>query len=82
VDSKKKCRQYPVEYLKFDFIASPQNVQFPHCILCDKTFTSNEAKKPLRVKDHLSRVHCDNASKEHSYFKHLTAKSDKRSTVS
>jgi hypothetical protein len=76
---KKKCRQYSAEYLKFGFIASPQNVQFPHCLLCDKTFTSNEAMKPSRMKDHLSRVHSD---KELSYFQHLKAKADKRPNVS
>lgn len=82
MDSKKKCRQYSAEYLKFGFIASPQNVQLPHCLLCDKTFTSNEAMKPSRMKDHLSRVHSDKVSKELSFFQHLKAKADKRPAVS
>lgn len=82
MNSKKKCRQYSAEYLKFGFIASPQNVLFPHCLLCNKTFNSNEAMKPSRMKDHLSRAHTDKMNKELSYFQHLKTQVDKQPTLS
>lgn len=82
MDLKKKCRQYSAEYLKYGFIVSPKNVQFPHCLLCDKTFTSNEAMKPSRMKEHLSRVHSDKMNKDVSYFQELKAKAEKRPNVS
>ena len=34
--SKKKCRQYSVEYLKFDFITALHNEQKPLCLICEK----------------------------------------------
>ena len=34
--SKKKCRQYSVEYLKYGFIQSPTNPQQPMCLVCEK----------------------------------------------
>jgi len=78
--AKKKCRQYLVEYLKFDFITSPLNVQLPFCLICENTF-SNEAMKPSRLKDHLSKVHSDKLEKPLSFFQSLKAKIEKRSTV-
>ncbi|XP_050528101.1 SCAN domain-containing protein 3-like [Daktulosphaira vitifoliae] len=80
MSAKKKCRQYLVEYLKFGFIASPLNVQLPFCLMCEKTF-SNEAMKPSRLKDHLSKIHSDKLEKPLSFFQALEAKIEKRSTV-
>ncbi len=47
--NQKKIRQYSVEYLKLRFITSPNNIQKPLCLICDKEF-SNEAMKPSRLK--------------------------------
>ncbi|XP_076039364.1 protein FAM200C-like [Oratosquilla oratoria] len=41
--SKKKCRQYSVEYLDYGFIESPQNSVMPMCLIC-KASMSNERK--------------------------------------
>jgi len=78
--AKKKCRQYLVEYLKFGFIASLLNVQLPLCFICEKTF-SNEAMKPSRMKDHISKIHSDKLEKLLSFFQALKAKIEKRSNV-
>jgi len=56
VARNKKIRQYDVAYLKFGFIASPNDPTRPLCLVCDSTF-SNEAMKPSRLKDHLQRKH-------------------------
>jgi len=72
-ESKKKCRQYSQDYLKFGFIASPTNESTPMCLLCEKTF-SNDSMKPSKMKDHLEIIHCDKKSKELDYFKALKAK--------
>ena len=46
--SKKKCRQYFVEYLILGFIENPENRQLPMCLICSHVF-SNEAMKPSRL---------------------------------
>lgn len=56
--SKKKCRYYSLDYLKFGFICSPANETIPMCLLCEKTF-GNDYMKPSKMKDHLDRVHSD-----------------------
>ncbi|XP_050520167.1 SCAN domain-containing protein 3-like [Daktulosphaira vitifoliae] len=55
-DSKKKCRQYNIEYLKYGFIQSPTSITLPMCLICQKVF-SNEAMKPSRLQEHLTKVH-------------------------
>ena len=72
-ESKKKCRRYSQDYLKFGFIASPTNKSIPMCLLCEKTF-SNDCTKPSKMKDRLERIYCDKKSKELDYFKTLKAK--------
>ncbi|KAL4135434.1 hypothetical protein QTP88_007043 [Uroleucon formosanum] len=50
------------------------------CLICEKTF-SNEAMKPSRMKDHLSKIHSDKLEKPLSFFQALKAKIEKQSTV-
>ena len=52
--SKKKCRQYSVEYLKYGFIPAPHNQQLPMCLVCDKVFT-NDSMKPCKLSEHLKK---------------------------
>ena len=54
---KKKCRRYSQEYLKFG-LHSFTNKTMPMCQLFEKTF-SNDAMKPVKMKDHLERIHFD-----------------------
>ena len=53
-ESKKKCRQYNLDYLKFGFISSLPNKQLPMCLLCSKVL-SKDAIKPSKLPDHLRR---------------------------
>ena len=68
--SKKKCRQYSVEYLKYWFIQSPTNPQQPMCLVCEKNF-SNEAMKPSRLLKHLQKIHLDKSGKTLAFFHSL-----------
>ena len=68
--SKKKCRQYSVEYLKYGFIQSPTNPQKPMCFVCEKNF-SNEATKPSRLLEHLLKIHPDKSGKTLAFFHSL-----------
>ena len=63
-----KCRSNLLEYIKFGFVPLPSNIQLSRCLLCKKTHT-NKAMKSLRSKDHLSRIHPDNANKQIEFFK-------------
>ena len=78
--AKKKCRQYSVEYLKYGFVSAPQNQQQPMCLLCEKVF-SNEAMKPSRLLEHLTKKHSDKADKNIAYFQSLREKFQKRKTI-
>ncbi|GFU35252.1 SCAN domain-containing protein 3 [Trichonephila clavipes] len=60
--SKKKCRQYGVDYLKFCFIESVSDKRLPLCLLCNGVL-SNDAMKPSKLEDHL-RCHPDKRSKD------------------
>ena len=79
-ESKKKCRQYSVEYLKYGFIPDPKNEQLPKCLICEKSY-SNEAMKPSRMTEHLKKMHPEKAGKDLSFFKTLKELFDKRKTV-
>ncbi|KAJ8895822.1 hypothetical protein PR048_001160 [Dryococelus australis] len=57
VESKKKCRQYSIDYLKFGFIPSSDN-HLPMCLLCNKVLC-DDAMKPSKLEDHLRRCHPD-----------------------
>ena len=78
--SKKKCRQYNTEYLKYGFIPSPVNNTLPMCMICEKTF-SNEAMKPSRLEEHLSKIHPGRKDKSLSYFQMLKDQHSSRPTL-
>ena len=65
---KKNCRQYNVEYLKYGFIESPTNNTLSMCLICQKTFL-NEAMKPSRLEEHLTKIYPNRKDKSLSYFK-------------
>ena len=71
--SKKKCRQYSVDYLRKGFIPSPSNSQLTMCLICEHVF-SNEAMKPSRLKEHFSIMHPHHSNKDIDYFEILKAK--------
>lgn len=79
-ESKKKCRQYSVDYLKFGFIESLSDKHLPMCLLCNKVL-SNDAMKPSKLQDHLRRCHPDKTCKDLKYFQTLKEKLQKRPTV-
>lgn len=74
-EPKRKCvvRQYNVEYLKFGFVPSFADKTRPMCLICQKTF-SNEAMKPSRLLDHLSKMHADKKDNPLSFFQSLQTK--------
>jgi hypothetical protein len=47
---KKKCREYGIEYLNYNFIQSLTNITLPMCLICQKNFT-DEAMKPSRLQE-------------------------------
>ena len=76
--SKKKCRQYSVEY---GFIQSSTNPQQPMCLVCKKNF-SNEAMKSSRLLEHLQNIHPDKSGKTLAFFHSLRDQFLKRKTMS
>ncbi|GFY33869.1 SCAN domain-containing protein 3 [Trichonephila clavipes] len=79
-ESKKKCRQYSVNCLKFGFIESVSDKRLPLCLLCNRVL-SNDAMKPSKLEDHLRRCHLDKRSKDLKYFQTLKEKLQKRRTM-
>ena len=73
--SKKKCRQYYVEYLKYGFLQSPTNPQD-----CERNF-SNEVMKPSRFLEHLQKIHPDKSGKTLAFFQYLRDQFLKRKTM-
>ena len=67
MNSKKKCRQYSGDYIKYGFVKSPCNDQLPMCLICEQVF-SNEGIKPSRMIDHLKSRHSDKADKDAQFF--------------
>ncbi|KAI6655480.1 Zinc finger MYM-type protein 6-like [Oopsacas minuta] len=67
MNSKKKCRQYSADYIKYGFVKSPSNEQLPMCLLCEQVF-SNEGMKPARMIDHLKSRHSDKVEKDVQFF--------------
>ena len=70
MNSKKKCRQYSADYIKYGFVKSPSNEQLPMCLMCEKVF-SNEGMKPSRMIDHLKSRHSDKVDKDVQFFINL-----------
>ena len=81
MSSKKRCRQYSIDYLEYGFIESPVNKQLPFCLLCETTL-SNDAMKPSGLLSHLTRKHSNKADKNLEYFQQLKGKHENRSTIS
>ena len=79
-ESKKKCRQYNVDYLKFGFIPSLLYNKLSLCLLCNKFF-SNDAMKPSKLEDNLRRCHPDKKDRDLKYFQTLKEKLQKRPTL-
>ena len=73
----KKCRQYNLSYLEFGFIPSPNDNTKPMCLIWASLF-SNEAMKPSRLKDHLTRLH---PSKLNADFKKIKADWEKQRNI-
>lgn len=69
-ESKKKCRQYSVDYLKFGFLPSKADKRLPICLLCNKVL-SNDSMKPSKLENHLRICHPDTDLK---YFQTLKEK--------
>ena len=69
-----------MEYLKYGFVPAPHNQQQPMCLMCDRVFT-NEAMKPSRLLDHLTKIHPDKADKSLAYFQSLRYNFQKRNTI-
>ena len=72
-ESKKKCRQYSVDYLKFGFLPSKADKRWPMWLLCNKVL-SNDSMKPSKLEDHLRRCHPDKIGKDIKYFQTLKKK--------
>ena len=74
MDSKKKCRQYSADYIKYGFVKSPCNEQLPMCLLCDQVF-SNEGMKPSRIIVHLKSRHGDKSDNDVDILQKLARQS-------
>ena len=72
-----KCRQYDLSYLELGFIPSPNDNAKPMCLICGSLF-SNEAMKPSRLKDHLTRLH---SCKLNADFKKIKADWEKQRNI-
>ncbi len=72
-ESKKKWRQYSIEYLNFGFVASPGCESKPMCPICEKVLC-NSSMKPSKLKDHLFTKHSDKKDKDLEFFKALKDK--------
>jgi len=79
-ESKKKCQQYSVDYLKFGSLPSKANKRLPMCLLCNKVL-NNDSTKPSKREDHLRRCHPDKIGKDLKYFQTLKEKYEKRPTM-
>lgn len=80
VESKKKCWQYSVDYLKFGFLPSMVDKRLPICLLCNKVL-SYDSMKPSNLEDHLRRCYPDKIGNDLKYFQTLKEKYEKRPTV-
>jgi hypothetical protein len=78
--TKKKCRQYSIEYLAHGFIPSPQDKWMPLCLICMSTL-SDESMRPCKLRLHLETIHKDKKDKSLDYFKKLRDNFQTRPTV-
>ena len=77
--AKRKCRQYSVSYLQYGFIPVPHSELLQKCLLCNKVF-SNEAMKPSRLSEHLTKIHPDKVDKSAIFFQCLRDNFKQRKT--
>ena len=68
--AKRKVRQYSSSYLQYGFIPAPNSESQTMCLLCNKVF-SDEAMKPSRLSEHLTKIHPDKIGKSTAFFKSL-----------
>lgn len=73
-DSKRKVRQYSTDYLKFGFISDVSDQTRPYCLLCDRSFC-NDSMRPVKLDEHITKVHPEHRDKPLDYFKRLRDKS-------
>ncbi|CAH1959446.1 unnamed protein product [Acanthoscelides obtectus] len=57
-ESESVMKKMTVDYLKLGFIPSLPDKQSPLCLLCNKVL-GNDAMKPSKLQDHLTRCHPD-----------------------
>ena len=70
-------RQYSTNYLKYGFLSAPNSQQQHVWLLCNKVFT-NEAMKPCKLRDHLDKMHPNQADKDLIYIHSLQRETEKR----
>ncbi|GFV78511.1 protein FAM200B [Trichonephila clavipes] len=75
--SKKKCRQYSVDYL----VLLSQCWTKDYLCAFYVTVLSNHTMKPSKLEDHLKKCHPDKRSNDLKYFQILTEKLQKRPTM-
>ena len=79
-ESKRKCRQYSVEYLKLGLILSASDKRLPMCLLRDKILT-NDSTKSSESGIHSRQCDPDKQTEDLKYFQTLKEKFQKRLTV-
>ena len=78
--SRKKCRHYNVEYLRYGFIENSKDPKLPYCLSCQISL-SNEAKQPSRLSGYQARKHPENVGKPIAYFENLKLQFQQINTV-
>ncbi|XP_038637238.1 SCAN domain-containing protein 3-like [Scyliorhinus canicula] len=78
--TKKKCRQYSVDYLSYGFIPSPHNATKPMCLIC-MDILSNDSMKPCKLKIHLETKRKGKKNQPVEYFRKLRDDFQTRKTV-
>ncbi len=71
-----KVRQYSVEYIKFGFITDTRDALKPHCLLCCKSLW-NDSMRPIKLQEHLNKMHPEHREKPLEHFKRLKDKGSK-----
>lgn len=79
-ETKKKCRQYSIDYLAYGFIQSTVDIKKPMCLLC-MAVLSNESMRPCKLRKHLETTHEDKKDKPVEFFKKLRDDFRSRKTI-
>lgn len=72
-----KRRMYDVDYIKFGFIATPNDESKPFCLLCSKSLC-NDSMRPGKLEEHLASVHSEHKKQGIDFFKALKRKFDSK----